>query len=63
MKILTQYIYEKIWRPIDEPDALRIIKEEVGDVDPKGTWAYVKAEIARGKTIIVGECRFKGEKI
>jgi len=64
MKILTQYIYEKkIWRSTDESDALRIIEEEIGDADPKGTWLYVKTEITRGKMITVGECRFKSEKI
>lgn len=63
MKILTQYIYEKIWRPTVESDAVRIIEEELGDADPKGTWAYVKGEISRNKTITVGECRFKSEKV
>ena len=62
MKILTQYVYEKTWRPTTEEDAVRIIEEEIGDADPKGTWKYVKEEISRGKTITVGECRFKAEK-
>lgn len=59
MKIVTQYIYEKAWRPTSEADAIAIIKEEIGDVDPEGTWKYVKSEIEKGKTITVGECRFK----
>lgn len=62
MKILTQYIYEKRWRPTTEADALRIIEEEIGDADPKGTWSYVKSAIATGKTVTVGECRFKADK-
>jgi hypothetical protein len=62
MKIFTQYIYEKIWRLTSDTDALRIIEEELGDADPKGTWAYVKDEIGKGKTITVGECRFKSER-
>lgn len=62
MKVLTQYSYEKIWRPTTERDALRIIEEELGDADPKGTWAYIQTRIATGKTITVGECRFKSER-
>ena len=62
MKILTQYIYEKTWQVTSETDALRMIEEEIGDVDPRGTWNYVKKEIEKGKTIMVGECRFKGDK-
>jgi hypothetical protein len=61
MKILTQYVYEKVWRPTSEADAVAIIKEEIGDADPEGTWQYVKGEIGKGKTITVGECRFRAE--
>jgi hypothetical protein len=60
-KILTQYVYEKAWRPTREEDAVAIIREEIGDADPEGTWKYVKGEIEKGKTITVGECRFKVE--
>ena len=59
VEILTQYVYEKAWRPTRESDAVEIIKEEIGDADPEGTWKYVKEEILKGKTITVGECRFK----
>ena len=62
MKIVTQYVYEKTWRPTSEKDAVEIIKEEIGDADPEGTWQYVKSEIGKGKTITVGECRFKAQK-
>ena len=61
MKILTQFVYEKVWHPTSEADALRIIEEEIGDADPKGTWSYVKSAINKGKTVTVGECRFKKE--
>jgi hypothetical protein len=61
MKILTQYVYEKVWRPTAEADAVVIIREEIGDADPEGTWKYVKGEIEKGKTVTVGECRFKAE--
>ena len=46
-----------------EKDLLRMIEEEIGDADPKGTLQYVKDSIKNGKTITVGSCRFKlGEK-
>lgn len=62
MKVLTQYDYEKVWRPTGEDEALRVIEEELGDADPKGVWSYVKAEIAKGKRVTVGRCRFKSEE-
>jgi hypothetical protein len=62
MKIQTQYNYEKTWTTTTEADLLRIIEEEVGDADPKGTLAYVKESIKSGKTITVGSCRFRVEK-
>lgn len=66
MKIQTQYNYEKTWTTTKESDLLRMIEEEIGDADPKGTLLYVKEAIKSGKTITVGSCRFKeqpkGEK-
>lgn len=62
MQIQTQYTYEKTWRTTKEDDLLRIIEEEVGDADPKGTLAYIKEVIKNGKVITVGSCRFKEEK-
>lgn len=62
MQIETQYSYEKTWRITKEEDLLRIIAEEVGDADPKGTLAYIKEAIKSGKVITVGSCRFKEEK-
>ncbi|MBU0720928.1 hypothetical protein KJ877_06255 [bacterium] len=59
MKIQTQYTYEKSWTDTNEADLLRIIEEEVGDADPKGTLSYIKEAIKNGKTITVGTCRFK----
>ena len=59
MKIQTQYSYEKTWTDTNEKDLLRIIEEEIGDADPKGTLLYVKEVIKDGKTITVGSCRFK----
>jgi len=59
MQIQTQYTYEKTWTTTNEADLLRIIEEEVGDADPKGTLQYVKSAIEDGKTITVGSCRFR----
>jgi hypothetical protein len=64
MKIQTQYNYEKTWTTTNEADLLKIIEDEVGDADPKGTLAYIKEVIKTGKSISVGSCKFKilGEK-
>lgn len=62
MQLYTRYVYEKDWKKTSEKDALRIIKEELGDYDPQGTLRYLIEETAKGKTITVGECRFKAEK-
>lgn len=59
MIIQTQYQYEKIWTDTSEKDLLRMIEEEIGDADPKGTLAYVKDVVKNGKTITVGSCKFK----
>ena len=59
MNIQTQYNYEKTWTTTNETDLLRMIEEEIGDADPKGTLAYVKEAIKGGKIITVGSCRFK----
>lgn len=59
MKIQTQYHYEKTWSDTSEKDLLRMIEEEIGDADPKGTLEYVKDSIKNGKIITVGSCRFK----
>ena len=62
MKIQTQYNYEKTWTTTTELDLLKIIEEEVGDADTKGTLSYVQEAIKGGKTITVGSCRFRAEK-
>jgi len=59
MKIQTQYTYEKTWTQTSEKDLLKIIEEEVGDADPKGTLNYIIQAIKDGKVITVGSCRFK----
>jgi len=59
MEIQTQYSYEKIWTTTNEKDLLRIIEEEIGDADTKGTLLYIKEVIKSGKVISVGSCKFK----
>jgi len=36
-----------------------MISEEIPETDAGGTLAYILSEIAKGKTITLGECRFK----
>jgi hypothetical protein len=62
MNIQTQYNYEKIWTRTDERDLLKIIEDEIGDADPKGTLLYVKEAIQNGKVLTIGDCRFRLEK-
>jgi len=62
MKIQTQYSYEKNWTDTSEKDLLRIIEEEIGDADSKGTLTYVKETIKNGKVITVGSCKFRKKK-
>ena len=45
----------------DQKDALRMIEEEMPETDAEGTLKYILAEIQKGKTITLGECRFKIE--
>ncbi|MEO1937538.1 MAG: hypothetical protein ABGW85_02770 [Sulfurimonas sp.] len=62
MKIETRYNYEKIWQLTAEKDLLKIIAEEVGDIDPQGTLSYIKESIKNGKEISVGSCKFRKKK-
>ena len=59
MDIYTQYTYEKKWMKTSQKDALRMIEEEMPETDANGTLKYILAEIQKGKTITLGECRFK----
>ena len=61
MNIQTQYSYEKVWAKTSEKDLLRMIEEEIGDADPKGTLSYVKEAVKNGKVITVGSCKFREE--
>jgi hypothetical protein len=59
MDILTQYSYEKKWLKTTEKEALRMIEEEMPETDAEGTLRYILAEIKKGKTVTLGDCRFK----
>ena len=59
MNIQTKYNYEKIWTDVSEKDLLKMIEEEVGDADPKGTLVYVKEVIKNGKVLSVGSCKVR----
>ena len=59
MDIYTQYTYEKKWMKTSQKDALRMIEEEMPDTDAQGTLKYILFEIQKGKTVTLGECRFR----
>ena len=61
MDIYTQYTYEKKWMKTNQKDALQMIEEEMPETDAQATLKYILAEIQKGKTITLGECRFKIE--
>ena len=59
MELYTQYTYEKKWMKTSQKDALRMIEEEMPETDAEGTLKYILSEIAKGKTVTLGGCRFK----
>ncbi|MEN4053326.1 MULTISPECIES: hypothetical protein [Sulfurimonas] len=59
MQIETRYNYEKIWTLTQEQDLLKIIEEEIGDAESRGTLSYIKEAIKNGKEITVGSCKFR----
>ncbi len=58
---MTQFLYEKTWTKVDDAEAIRLIDDEMKMGDGKGTLEYVKSATKNGKTITVGECRFRQE--
>jgi len=38
---------------------LQIIVEEINTIDEEGTLKYSKEEVIKGKTILVGNCKFR----
>jgi len=59
LDIYTQYTYETKWQKTSQKDALRMIEEEMPDTDAEGTLKYILSQIEKGKTITLGECRFR----
>ena len=59
MELYTKYSYEKKWSKTNEKDALRMIVDEMPETDAQGTLSYIMAEIKKGKTITLGDCRFR----
>ncbi len=62
MKYLTQFYYEKTWSKVPASEVLKLIQEEFPDVPAEATFEYVEKECKKGKTIAIGECRFKEDK-
>jgi len=62
MKFLTQFYYEKVWSKASEKEVLQLIQREFPDVPAEGIFAHVQEECKKGKTVAIGECRFKEEK-
>jgi len=63
MNIQTKYSYEKTWTRTTDEELLKIISQEVGDADAKGTLTYIKEVVKNGKVMGVGSCKFREEKI
>lgn len=63
MELFTQYTYEKKWQKTSQKDALRMIAEEMPDTDTEGTLKYILSQIQKGKTITLGECRFRSTAV
>jgi hypothetical protein len=59
MDLYTQYTYEKKWSRTTEKEALRMIAEEMPETDAQSTLTYILSELKKGKTITLGDCRFK----
>jgi len=60
-QLMTQFLYEKTWTKVSDVEAMRLIDDEMKMGDAKGTLIYVKSATQNGKTITVGECRFRQE--
>ena len=61
MRYLTQFYYEKTWSKVSEQEAMKLIQAEFPDIPAEDTLKYVEEECKKGKTITIGECRFKAD--
>ena len=57
--IQTQFVNETRWVPTSKKDVLRIILDEMPETDAEATLTYLIGETKKGKTVTLGECRFK----
>lgn len=62
MKFLTQFYYEKTWSKATAKEVLQLIQNEFPDIPAEGTFTYVESECEKGKTVTIGECRFKKDE-
>lgn len=62
MRFLTQFYYEKTWSKVSSKEVLKLIQDEFPDIPAEGTFAYVEEECKKGKTVVIGECRFKKDE-
>ena len=63
VELYTQYVYEKNWTKTSKNEALRMISEEMPEADKEGTLVYIITELAKGKVITLGGCRFKSNSL
>ena len=59
MHMFSKYGYEKKWMKTSESEAEKMISDEMPEADTKGTLSYIMTEIKKGKTVTLGECKFK----
>ncbi len=62
MKFLTQFYYEKTWSKATAKEVLQLIQDEFPDIPAEGTFEHVLKECEKGKTVTIGECRFKKDE-
>jgi len=62
MKFLTQFYYEKTWSKVSGKEVLQLIQDEFPDIPAEGTFEHVQNECKKGKTVTIGECRFKQDE-
>ncbi len=62
MKFLTQFYYEKTWSKASAKEVLKLIQDEFPDIPAEGTFEYVEHECEKGKTVSIGESRFKKDE-
>jgi len=62
MKFLTQFYYEKTWSKATAKEVLQLIQDEFPEIPAEGTFEHVQKECEKGKTVTIGECRFKHDE-